>query len=109
MRVHLKRNYQWNNRGNVYSVPKPTHGSSNGRLPPKGSNVGGKGGWGRELMLTEDQKEYTRKGEEIKRERRTLWMMTYYQVSSQETGLAGRARSRWEVDGTSIPSADVRA
>ena len=68
--MHLKRNYQWNNRGNVYSVPKPTHGSSNGRLPPKGSNVGGKGGWGRELMLTEDQKEYTRKGEEIKRERK---------------------------------------
>ncbi|KAH8171032.1 nin one binding (NOB1) zn-ribbon like domain-containing protein [Sarocladium implicatum] len=70
VRVHLKKNYQWNNRGNVYSVPKPTHGSSNGRLPPKGSNVGGKGGWGRDLMLAEDQKEYQRKGDEIKRERK---------------------------------------
>ncbi|KAK0385304.1 hypothetical protein NLU13_7780 [Sarocladium strictum] len=70
VRVHLKRNFQWNNRGNVYSVPKPTHGSSNGRLPPKGANTGGKGGWGRELMLAEDQKEYMRKGEEIKREKK---------------------------------------
>ncbi|KAL2203181.1 D-site 20S pre-rRNA nuclease [Sarocladium strictum] len=70
VRIHLKRNFQWNNRGNVFSVPKPTHGSSNGRLPPKGANVGGKGGWGRDLMLAEDQKEYLKKGEEIKRERK---------------------------------------
>lgn len=70
VRLHLKRNFQWNNRGNVYSVPKPTHGSSNGRLPPKGANVGGQGGWGRDLMLAEDQKEFLKKGEEIKRERK---------------------------------------
>jgi RNA-binding protein NOB1 len=70
VRVHLKRNYQWNNRGNVYSVPKPTHGSSNGRLPPKGANTGGQGGWGRDLMLAEDQKEYLKRGEELKREKK---------------------------------------
>ncbi|KAL4870205.1 hypothetical protein BDV12DRAFT_166384 [Aspergillus spectabilis] len=54
--MHLKKNMQWNNRGNVFSVPKPVHGSSNGKW--KGG--GGKGGWGTELILAEDQKEYTR-------------------------------------------------
>ncbi|OJJ53959.1 hypothetical protein ASPSYDRAFT_94451 [Aspergillus sydowii CBS 593.65] len=55
-KMHLKKNMQWNNRGNVFSVPKPVHGSSNGKW--KGG--GGKGGWGTELILAEDQKEYTR-------------------------------------------------
>ncbi|KAL4801580.1 Nin one binding Zn-ribbon like-domain-containing protein [Aspergillus unguis] len=54
--MHLKKNMQWNNRGNVFSVPKPTHGSANGKW--KGG--GGKGGWGNELILAEDQKEYVR-------------------------------------------------
>ncbi|RAL06989.1 rRNA-binding endoribonuclease [Aspergillus homomorphus CBS 101889] len=54
--MHLKKNMQWNNRGNVYSVPKPVHGSSNGKW--KGG--GGKGGWGTELIFAEDQKEYSR-------------------------------------------------
>lgn len=67
-RVHLKRNYQWNNRGNVYSVPKPVHGSSNGRLA-KGVG-GGKGGWGRELILAEDQKEYLKASDEQRRARK---------------------------------------
>ncbi|KND91837.1 20S-pre-rRNA D-site endonuclease nob1 [Tolypocladium ophioglossoides CBS 100239] len=67
-RVHLKRNYQWNNRGNVYSVPKPVHGSANGRLP---KNVGGgKGGWGRDLILAEDQKEYLKVSDEQRRARK---------------------------------------
>jgi len=64
-RIHLKRNYQFNKRGNVFSVPKPVHGSASG----KNANVkgGGKNGWGAELILAEDQKEYTRKTEEEKR------------------------------------------
>ncbi|POR39771.1 20S-pre-rRNA D-site endonuclease nob1 [Tolypocladium paradoxum] len=67
-RVHLKRNYQWNNRGNVYSVPKPVHGSANGRLPKNAG--GGKGGWGRDLILAEDQKEYLRASDEQRRARK---------------------------------------
>ncbi|KAL2810207.1 Nin one binding Zn-ribbon like-domain-containing protein [Aspergillus granulosus] len=55
-KMHLKKNMQWNNRGNRYSVPKPVHGSSNG----KWQGGGGKGGWGTQLILAEDQKEYTR-------------------------------------------------
>ncbi|KAF3011648.1 hypothetical protein G7054_g7630 [Neopestalotiopsis clavispora] len=56
--VHLKKNFQWNNRGAVYSVPKPTHGTSNGKYRGQG---GGKNGWGRDLILAEDQKEFTQK------------------------------------------------
>ncbi|KAL2845762.1 D-site 20S pre-rRNA nuclease [Aspergillus pseudodeflectus] len=55
-KMHLKKNMQWNNRGNRFSVPKPVHGSANG----KWQGGGGKGGWGTELILAEDQKEYTR-------------------------------------------------
>lgn len=64
-KLHLKKNFQFNNRGNVYSIPKPTHGTANG----KGANVkgGGKNGWGRELILAEDQKEYIRKRDEERR------------------------------------------
>jgi RNA-binding protein NOB1 len=53
-KVHLKKNMQWNTRGNVYSIPKPVHGTSNGKLV----QGGGKGGWGQGLILAEDQKEY---------------------------------------------------
>ncbi|KAI5859414.1 D-site 20S pre-rRNA nuclease [Durotheca rogersii] len=71
--VHLKqRGFQWNNRGNVYSVPKPTHGSASGKAPGGGGKAkakGGKGGWGRELILAEDQKEYVRKTTELRRAR----------------------------------------
>ncbi|CVL00411.1 related to art-4 protein [Fusarium mangiferae] len=66
-KIHLKKNFQWNNRGNVYSVPKPFHGSANGRLP---KNAGGKNGWGNNLILAEDQKEFTRAGEEQRRQRK---------------------------------------
>ena len=59
-RLHLKKNMQWNHRGDRYSIPKPTHGSSSGKLGKGGRGQGGKGGWGKELLLTEDQKEYTR-------------------------------------------------
>lgn len=56
--IYLKKNFQWNNRGNVYSVPKPVHGSASGKARGPG---GGKNGWGRELIFAEDQKEYERK------------------------------------------------
>ncbi|PGH09404.1 hypothetical protein AJ80_07679 [Polytolypa hystricis UAMH7299] len=65
-KLHLKRNMQWNTRGNVFSVPKPTAGSSNGKW--KGG--GGQGGWGSELVFAEDQKEYVRSVEEEGRSRR---------------------------------------
>ena len=53
-KVYLKKNMQWNTRGNVYSIPKPVAGSSN----TKRIMGGGQGGWGQELILAEDQKEY---------------------------------------------------
>lgn len=59
VKLHLKSNFQWNNRGNVYSVPKPTAGNANQKW--KGPKTGGgQGGWGNDLMLAEDQKEYIR-------------------------------------------------
>ncbi|KAM0349982.1 hypothetical protein HYE67_005492 [Fusarium culmorum] len=66
-KVHLKRNFQWNNRGNVYSVPKPVHGSSNGRLA---KNAGGQNNWGTNLIFAEDQKEFTRAATEQQRQRK---------------------------------------
>ena len=54
-KLHLKRGYQWNNRGNVYSLPKPQHGSASGK------------GVKNNLILREDQKEYER---EVKKEQR---------------------------------------
>ncbi|KAI1263577.1 D-site 20S pre-rRNA nuclease [Xylariaceae sp. FL1019] len=66
--VHLKKNFQWNNRGNVYSVPKPVHGSPTGKARGPG---GGKNGWGRELIFAEDQKEYLKKSTEQKRAKQT--------------------------------------
>ena len=43
-RIHLKKNMQWNHRGDRYSIPKPTAGSANGKV--KQGKGGGKGGWG---------------------------------------------------------------
>ncbi|KAG6035016.1 hypothetical protein E4U41_006271 [Claviceps citrina] len=65
-RVHLRKDFQWNKRGNVYSVPKAVHGSASGR-PPKRGQGGGKGGWGAGLILAEDQKEYVRMADEQRR------------------------------------------
>ncbi|KAI0532448.1 Nin one binding Zn-ribbon like-domain-containing protein [Xylaria digitata] len=62
--IYLKKNFQWNNRGNVYSVPKPVHGSASGKARGTG---GGKNGWGRDLIFAEDQKEYERKSTEQRR------------------------------------------
>ncbi|KAJ4135222.1 20S-pre-rRNA D-site endonuclease nob1 [Fusarium equiseti] len=66
-KVHLKKNFQWNNRGNVYSVPKPVHGSANGRLA---KNAGGQNNWGTNLILAEDQKEFTRAADEQRRQKK---------------------------------------
>jgi len=54
-RLHLAKNYQYNKRGDKYSIPKPIAGTANGKWNGIG---GGKGGWGRDLVLSEDQKEY---------------------------------------------------
>ncbi|KAI1320511.1 D-site 20S pre-rRNA nuclease [Xylariaceae sp. FL0255] len=70
--IHLKKNFQWNNRGNVYSVPKPVHGSASGKVRKgeRGGDGGGKNGWGRELIFAEDQKEFVRGTKEREREGR---------------------------------------
>ncbi len=54
----MKKNIQWNHRGDRYSIPKPVPGTANGKVG-KGKG-GGKGGWGQNLILAEDQKEYQR-------------------------------------------------
>ena len=56
--MHLKKTMQWNSRGNRYSIPKPVAGVAN----QKSATIrgGGKGAWGQNLILAEDQKEYTR-------------------------------------------------
>lgn len=92
-RLHLKKNFVYNKRGNVYSVPKPTHGSANGKL----ANVvgGGKGHWGAGLILAEDQKEYTRKADEDRRARQRDLMDEDYLpnlVTGERTGGHGRIR-----------------
>jgi RNA-binding protein NOB1 len=63
-KIHLAKNYQWNKRGDKYSVPKPIAGTANGKWSGQG---GGQGGWGRDLILAEDQKEYVRQVEQDKR------------------------------------------
>ncbi|KAF2448873.1 hypothetical protein P171DRAFT_428867 [Karstenula rhodostoma CBS 690.94] len=62
--IHLSTKYQYNKRGDKYSIPKPVGGTSNGKMRGQG---GGKGGWGRELVLSEDQKEYQKINTERKR------------------------------------------
>lgn len=43
--IYLKRHMQWNNRGTIYPIPKPHHGSASGK------------GY-KPIILREDQKEY---------------------------------------------------
>lgn len=93
--IHLKKNFQWNNRGNVYSVPKPVHGSSHGRAPKGRSDFGGKDGWGRDLIFAEDQKEYSKANEELRRERRRDVMDEDWVpglVSGRREGRGGKVR-----------------
>jgi RNA-binding protein NOB1 len=91
-KIHLAKNHQWNNRGNKYSVPKPVHGTPSG----KGVKGGGKGGWGTELVLAEDQKEYQRAiGEQKRAKTRDLMDEDY--LPGILTGDRGRAGGRTKV------------
>lgn len=83
---------QWNNRGNVYSVPKPVAGTANG----KNIKGGGKGGWGNDLILAEDQKEYVREMATEKRRKEKDLMDEDY-LPSILTGDRGRAGGRPKV------------
>ncbi|KAF2826939.1 hypothetical protein CC86DRAFT_394027 [Ophiobolus disseminans] len=69
-RLHLAKNYTFNKRGDKYSIPKPIAGTANGKWSGVG---GGQGGWGRDLVLSADQKEYTHAlGERRKAERNLM-------------------------------------
>jgi len=90
-KLHLKKNMQWNTRGDRYSIPKAVHGSANGRI-----SGGGKGGWGNSLMLTEDQKEYQRAMTNEKRTKERDLMDEDY-LPGILTGDRGRAGGRIQV------------
>ncbi|KAJ6197996.1 Nin one binding Zn-ribbon like-domain-containing protein [Bipolaris maydis] len=64
-RIHLSKTYTYNKRGDRYSIPKPIAGTANTKW--KEGSGGGKGGWGRELILAEDQKEFLKVKEEGRR------------------------------------------
>jgi len=94
VKLHLRRGFQYNTRGNVYSIPKPVHGTSSGKTSA-GPGGGGKGGWGKELILAEDQKEYTKKMEDDRRMKvRDLMDDDYLPniLSGHRSGGNGRAR-----------------
>lgn len=90
-KLHLKKNMQWNHRGDKYSIPKAVHGSSNGRIAG-----GGKGGWGNDLILAEDQKEYTRAMTTEKRRKERDLMDEDY-LPSILTGDRGKTSGRTKV------------
>ena len=90
-KLHLKKNMQWNTRGDRYSIPKPVSGMSNGKFA--NGKGGGKGGWGQELILAEDQKEYVRAMQaEGRRKERNLMDEDY--LPSILTGDRGKAGGR---------------
>lgn len=93
MRLHLKKNFQYNKRGNVYSVPKPTHGTASGKMA--NVNGGGKNHWGNNLILAEDQKEYQKKTTEDRRQRAKDLMDEDYLpnlLTGERSGGHGRIR-----------------
>ncbi|KAI9775432.1 MAG: Nin1 binding protein [Geoglossum umbratile] len=93
-KVHLKKNYQWNNRGNVFSIPKPVSGSASGKLNVGGGGKGGgKGGWGQDLILREDQKEYVQAVQQEKRSKERDLMDEDY-LPGILTGDRGRTAGR---------------
>ena len=95
-KMHLKKNIQWNTRGDRFSIPKPVGGTANGRLG--GGKGGGKGGWGQELILAEDQKEYLQamKGQNRRKERS---LMDEDYLPGILTGERGRADGRPKIGG----------
>lgn len=92
-KLHLKKNIQWNTRGDRFSIPKPVHGSANGRV-----QGGGKGHWGNELILAEDQKEYLRH-HEVEKRRKERDLMDEDYLPSILTGDRQRSGGRMKVGG----------
>ncbi|KAL1297782.1 hypothetical protein AAFC00_006318 [Neodothiora populina] len=90
-KLHLKKNMQWNTRGDRFSIPKAVHGSSNGRI-----QGGGKGGWGNDLILAEDQKEYLNAQTLQKRSKERDLMDEDY-LPSILTGARGKTGGRIKV------------
>ncbi|EZF28410.1 hypothetical protein H101_07905, partial [Trichophyton interdigitale H6] len=94
-RIHLKKNMQWNNRGNKYSIPKPIAGTANTKWSGVG---GGKGGWGTGLILAEDQKEHIRAvAEEERRKKKGRDLMDDDYLPSILSGDRQRAGGRIKV------------
>lgn len=92
--IHLAKNYQWNKRGDVYSIPKPIAGTANGKWSGQG---GGQGGWGRDLILAEDQKEHVKQLEEQRRANKANDLMDEDYLPGILTGDRGRAGGRVKV------------
>ena len=90
-KIHLKKNMQWNHRGDRFSIPKPVPGAANGKVGQ--SRGGGKGGWGQELILAEDQKEYVRAINGRSKKKETDLMDEDY-LPSILTGDRGKAGGR---------------
>lgn len=92
--IYLKKNMQWNHRGDRFSIPKPVPGAANGKAGQ--GKGGGKGGWGQELILAEDQKEYVRamSGQSRRKEKN---LMDEDYLPSILTGERGRAGGRPKV------------
>ncbi|KAI4282291.1 MAG: hypothetical protein L6R35_005443 [Caloplaca aegaea] len=90
-KLHLKKNMQWNHRGDRYSIPKPVPGRANGKIGQ--GKGGGKGGWGQDLILAEDQKEYLRATGGNRKKKETDLMDTDF-LPSILTGDRGRAGGR---------------
>jgi len=96
-KVHLKKNYQWNNRGNIFSIPKAVPGSASGKLNIGGGGKGGgKSGWGQDLILREDQKEYMQAIQREKKKKDRDLMDEDY-LPNILTGERGRMGGRPEV------------
>ena len=94
-KLHLKANMQWNNRGNVYSIPKAGTGSASQKW--KGSKSGGgQGGWGNDLVLAEDQKEYVRSMTSMQR-RKEKDLMDQDVLPGLLSGERGRGGERMRV------------
>lgn len=91
-KLHLKKNMQWNNRGERYSMPKPASKSASGRI----TAGGGKDGWGAGLILAEDQKEYVRAITQEKRQKQRDLMDEDY-LPSILTGERNRSGGRPKV------------
>jgi RNA-binding protein NOB1 len=91
-KIYLKKNMQWNTRGDVYSIPKPVPGSANGKIV----TGGGKGGWGQELILAEDQKEYVQAMTDMRRKKDKDLMDEDF-MPSILSGNRGRAGGRPKV------------